>query len=355
MKKFSVVIFIVLLFAVLILVKFLFFPAAKEKQDKVGVKPTTSISASYFLARFEEVGGQLYSSGKIAAFNEVELMPEISGRIIQIFFHDGENVKKGQLLVKLNDADLQAQLQKNKAQLSLAELKLTRLKKLLEIKGVSQEEYDLQENEVHTLQADQKFINSQLAKTNIVSPFNGVIGLRNISEGATVNPGTSIALLVQLKPLYIEFSLPQRYYPLIKKGDKVEFETEDFSRNQKELAEIYALEPKVEPLTKSVKIRAIYKGKEMLYPGSFVKVYTSLSKRTTLIVPNQCVIPILKAQKVFIAKNGMAEERMIITGNRTDEYIEVLEGLMEGDTVLTTSLLAVKPGAKLTLIPAVKK
>ncbi|MGE0566586.1 MAG: efflux RND transporter periplasmic adaptor subunit [Bacteroidia bacterium] len=350
MKKNLAWLIIILLIIVLIGYKLIFNKSSEgnNSSSKSG-KGNSLVAANYFVVSTTELNNNIYSSGKIGALNEVELKSEISGRVVSIFFTEGKEVKKGEPLVKLNDADIQAQLTKNKIQLKLAEEKLARLTKLLAVNGISQEEYDVQENEVAVLKADQLLIQSNLNKATIIAPFSGRIGLKNISEGSYVTPTQSIASLVQLKPVYVEFSLPEKYSSEINIGTGVKFSADGISEEQ--YAEVYAIEPKIEEITKTLRCRAIYKGDKSFYPGSFVKVFVEMKNdNNALMIPTECIIPILKGQKVYVCQNGIAHERKIISGIRTDQKIQILEGLKVGDTVLTTGLLSVKEGSNLKLI-----
>lgn len=356
MKKIPGWLYVVVFFGILIAIKFIFLSKPEEKGGgpKGMDKSKMPVAVNYMIAQSNSFSNKVYSSGKIGALNEIEIKPEVSGKVTAIYFKEGDEVMKGTSLLKINDADLQAQLLKNKAQIKLAQDKLERLKKLLEVNGVSKEEYEIQDNEVTSLMADQAFINAQIAKTNITAPFSGRIGLKNISEGAYVSPALSIASLVQVKPLFIEFSLPEKYSNSLKKGLDVEFSRDN--SNEKMKASIYAIEPKIDDVTKSIRCRAMYYGSAELYPGSFVKVYVDLIKtENSIMIPTQCVIPILKGQKVMIARNGEADEAKVVTGVRTDENIQILEGLQVGDTVLTTGLLSVKKGSKLKFLNQGKK
>ncbi|MCE3226641.1 MAG: family efflux transporter, subunit [Bacteroidetes bacterium] len=350
MKKIPAWTIVILIIAILIGIKFIFFPK-KEQGLAAGNKGKQQgpISVNYIVAETSEFTNNVYTTGKTGALNDIEIKPEVSGKVTAIYFKEGESVNKGAPIIKINDADLQAQLQKNKIQVKLSEEKLARLKKLLDVKGISQEEYDIQNNELESLKADQSFITAQLAKTNITAPFPGVIGLKNISEGAYVSPTQVIASLIQLKPLYIEFSVPEKYSSVIKKGLRVNFASGESAKTYS--AEIYALEPRIDEATRTLKGRALYSGNENFYPGSFVKVFIDLGKETsTIMIPTQSVIPVLKGQKVWISKNGIAREIKVITGIRTEDKIQILEGLNVGDTVLTTGLMSVKKDSKLKLI-----
>jgi membrane fusion protein, multidrug efflux system len=356
MKNFPNWLIILVMIGLLIVSKFLFFA---KKDDKGGAaaknKMAMPVAVNYTLVKKSGFSNAVFATGRVGAMNEVNLLPEIAGKVVAIYFKEGETVTKGSALVKLNDADLQAQLTKNKLQSKLSAQKLERVKKLLDIKGISQEEYDMQENELATLKAEESYLITQVAKTTLVAPFSGVIGLKNISEGAFVNANTPIVSLVQLQPLFIEFSLPEKYTELIKKGVTVNFSADNVETKNTYSAQVYAIEPRVDETTKTIRARALYSGNQAFYPGSFVNVFVNLQKNEdAIMVPTQCVIPTLKGQKVFICKHGLATEVMIKTGVRTDQTIQIIEGLTLGDTLLTTGLMSVKKESKLKLLKKIE-
>jgi membrane fusion protein, multidrug efflux system len=352
MKKIPNWIIIVVLIALVIASKFIFFAPKEDTAAAIKGKAKGPISVNYYIVKPVNFDNDVFATGKIGALNQIDVLPEVGGKVTAIYFKEGETVSKGTLLVKLNDADLQAQLLKSKTQISLSEQKLERLKKLMTINGISKEELDIQENELNSLKADQAYIVAQLAKTNIVAPFTGMVGLKNISEGSFVNMTTPIVSLVQVKPLYVEFSVPEKYSGLFNKGIDVKF-SNDHSKEQ-QIATIYAIEPRVDEMTKTIKARASYNGNENFYPGSFVKVFVNMgATQNALMIPTQCVIPTLKGQKVFIAKNGIAVEIPVTIGVRTDDKIQIIEGISAGDTVITTGLLSVKKDAELKLLKSV--
>jgi len=350
MKKIPNWLIVLVILGLLIGSKFLFF---NKKEDPAAAKGkgNASVAVNYYVLQPDTFNNDVFATGKIGAFNQIEILPEVSGKVTSILFKEGETVSKGSLMVKLNDADLQAQLLKAKTQMELSELKLGRLQKLIAINGISQEELDAQQNELSSYKADQAYITAQIAKTNIVAPFTGVVGLKNISEGSFVSSLTPIATLVQVKPLYVEFSVPEKYSALFAKGIDVKFSSDNQVTDKAEKATIYAIEPMVDENTKTIRARAMYNGGSSFYPGSFVKVYAELGQvKNALLVPTQCVIPTLKGQKVFVVKNNTAAEVPVTIGVRTDTKIQILDGLQPGDTIITTGLLSVKKDAKLKLL-----
>ncbi|MEI6020721.1 MAG: efflux RND transporter periplasmic adaptor subunit [Bacteroidota bacterium] len=352
MKKIPNWALITVVISLLIATKFIFLP---KKEDKGANKSKNAIpvTANYFVLKSKPLANNLSLMGKVGSFNQVDILPEVNGKIIGLYFKEGEYVKAGTLLVKLNDADIQAQLVKVRSQIKLSELKFSRLKQLLQAKGVSQEEVDIQENELQVLKADESFNLAQLAKTNVVAPFNGMLGLKRVSNGTFVNANTPIVSLVEMNPLFIEFSLPQKYSALLQVGQKVDFKLdEDMGENDLN-ANIYAIEPVVDEATKSIHVRAIFNPIQNIHPGIFVMVNLKLKESANaLMVPSQCIVPTLKGQKLYVYKNGAAIETPVKIGIRDDQMIQVLEGIQEGDTVLSTGLLGIKKDSKIKLIKA---
>ncbi|HQQ94136.1 MAG TPA: efflux RND transporter periplasmic adaptor subunit [Bacteroidia bacterium] len=342
----------VVIVAVLLLVKFLFLtkkeagPASPSNSQK-----SPQVVVNYCIAKKQAFVNRIFCAGETGAFNQVDILPEIAGKVVHIYFKEGDRVNKGDLLLKLNDADLQAQLLKVKTQLKLAVQKLERLNKLREIKGVSEEEYDMQQNEIEVLKADQAFYEAQIAKTAITAPFDGFTGLKKISEGAFVNSGTAIVSLVQLKPLYVEFAVPGKYSSELRSGMNLEFEMENALSAKAYSAKVFAIEPRMDQVTKTVKVRALYDGNETVLPGSYAKVFLDLGvSENVVMVPSQCLIPVLKGHKVFITQAGVAVERMVKIGPRNDKNVVILDGIAEGDTVISSGLMSVKKDSKLKLI-----
>ena len=356
MKKIPAWIIIVVIIVLLIVSKFLFFskPDTSKGAGASKAQGAQPIAVNYFVADTIAFNNNVFATGKVGAMNEVNLAPETGGKVVAIYFKEGETVQKGSLLVKLNDADLQAQLQKVRLQVKLAQNKLERVRKLMEVNGVSKEEFEMQENEVSALKADESVLLAQIGKTSIVAPFTGVIGLKNISEGSFVTSLSPVVTLVQVKPIFIEFSVPGKYSELFK-NSAIKFSTEGVQTSKTFSASIYAIEPKVDEATKTIRARALYNGEETIYPGTFVKVFVDLgSTMNTIMIPTQCVIPTLKGQKVMVSRNSVAQEAPVKIGVRTDEYIQILEGLNVGDTIIATGILSVKKDSKLKLIKPVK-
>lgn len=305
--------------------------------------PPRAMSVKGFVVESQDLQNGLMAAGTLLANEEVELHPEVSGKIVQMNFTEGASVSKGALLVKLYDADLQAQLKKFLVQKETAEKTESRLKQLLAINGVGQQEYENALIQFNNIKADIEIVQTQISKTEIRAPFNGVIGLKQVSEGAFITPATTIAALQQIDPLKIDFSVPEKYFSAIRKGDLVNFTVD--GTEERFSGRVFALEPKIDESTRSIKARALVQNnKGKLFPGSFAKVDLGLKGiEGALMVPTQCIIPEARNKKVVVVKNGRANFVVVETGVRNESYIQITEGISIGDTIVTTALMSLKP------------
>ncbi|MBS1589979.1 MAG: efflux RND transporter periplasmic adaptor subunit, partial [Bacteroidetes bacterium] len=205
------------------------FSQCKNKKDDVGspnAKPK-GLKAQGYLVKPQVFDEDIDASGSLLANEEVDIHPEINGRITSILFQEGTFVKKGQTLVMLYDNDIIATIKKLEAQKALQEKLAQRQKDLLAIGGVSRQDYDATETQISSLAADIEFQQAQLRKTKIVAPFDGKIGIRQVSVGAIISPTSVIASLQQLNPLKIDFSVPDRYAKALIIGKIVQFKSDE--------------------------------------------------------------------------------------------------------------------------------
>lgn len=290
----------------------------------------------------ELVENKIFATGTVMPNEQVELRSEISGRVVGLYFKEDAPVSQGQLLVKINDSDYKAQLKKIRVQEKLAAEDEARKSKLLEVKGISQEEYDRALSLVNSLKADADLLESQIAKTEIRAPFNGVIGLRHISEGGYISPNTLVASLQQLNPVKIEFTIPEKYSDLVKKGSKIIFSVT--GKETRYTGTVYAAASQIDFNTRTLTVRAMAQNPDRsLMPGAFVKIEFILEDiQNALLVPTEAIIPELGGQKVFVVRNNAATSVKVETGLRTDKEIQITKGLSSSDTVIITGLLQVR-------------
>jgi membrane fusion protein, multidrug efflux system len=297
----------------------------------------------------ERLVEQINSSGTLIPDEQVDLAFEASGKIIKIHFDEGTRVNKGQLLAKINDRPLQAQLLKLQAQKKLAEEREFRQRSLLSRDAISQESYDQIVTELQTIEADIMLIEARISETELKAPFEGVIGLRYVSEGAFVNPNTQIASLIKNNPLKIEFAIPERYSGNIAPGNPIRFYLDGTPDTL--TAIVYAVDPKVDIRTRNIVVRARYSNpNERIKPGRFVAIQLQLSEiDNALAIPTEALIPEMDGDRVFVYRSGRAESVFVSTGMRTEDMIQITSGLAAGDTLITTGILQLRQGLPLIL------
>ena len=274
-----------------------------------------------------------------------ELYPvSYTSKKIKENFEEGKKVSKGQVLFKVNDIELRAQLSQVKTAQQLASENQRRAKLLLDKQAISQEEFDVSNADFESARAQADLIAAQLSKTTVRAPFSGTIGLRAISKGTYVTPSTPIAKLVNTSQLKLTFAVPEKYVSRMKVGTILTFTTSN--SKEEHTAKIYAIEPQVDIATRTLRMRAIAENKEdKLYPGTFAYVTLPLETvNNALLVPTEALIPIQNGKKIFVMENGKAKEVEVETGARTDSEVRVLSGIKVGDTILTSGVMSLRDG-----------
>jgi membrane fusion protein (multidrug efflux system) len=343
---------VALIIGILVVLAIVFFYPRLSNQSNTptptasgpGGGPPQDLPVNVIKLKMETLQNQLQVTGTILPNESVSLRSEISGLVSRIAFKEGQYVTKGTPLIYLNDDQLQAQYQRLQYTQKLFETQENRQKQLLAREAISQEEYDIALNQFNTALADIKLVEAQLSKTVIRAPFNGMLGLRMISEGSVIGTNDVITSVVNIDPIKIEFSIPERYANQVKVGAPIFFSNESSEEVQ---GSVYAFEPQIDLATRTLKLRAQSpnKGGKFL-PGMFVKIRFVLEvTENALLVPAEAVIPELSGYKVFIVgADGKAEERLIEIGTRTESQVQVLSGLKEGDLVLTTGVMQARQG-----------
>ncbi|MDA3879293.1 MAG: efflux RND transporter periplasmic adaptor subunit [Prolixibacteraceae bacterium] len=344
---------------IIVLLAIIFYPKIKSNMDfgkseqlvrqggmYGGGEP---LYASGYLIKPVDMNELIYSTGTLMPDEEVDLSFETSGKVVGIYFSEGTSVKKGELLAKINDRPLQAQLLKVEAQLKLTKEREFRQRQLLDRDAISRESYDQVATELQSLEADIKLLEARISETELRAPFDGVVGLRMISEGAIATTQTKIVSLVKDRPLKIEFSVPERYAGQIKPGFPITFEIDGYE--DLFTAKVYAVDPMIDISTRTIVARALFPNKNSeMKSGRFASVQAVLSQiENTISVPTQAIIPEMSGEKVFVFRNGKAEEVKVDLGLRTASHVEVTHGLSFGDTLLTTAILQLRHGLPVQL------
>ncbi len=313
------------------------------------------MEADYVVVKPTGVSSEISLSGSLMPAESAMLSAQASGKVIEIFFDEGQKVDKGQVLVRLDSREWLSQQNQLKAELATAEKDLERKQSLVDIQGVSAAAIDDAKLRVATIKASKEEIDVKLDYSTIRAPFSGTIGLRSVSVGAYLSAGAPVAQLVKLHPLKLEFSVPEKYAADIAVGQNVSF-TISGNRNTF-TGTVYAAEPAINESTRALRVRArVPNEKGLLIPGAFTDISISLdSIPNGLMIPTDAIVPKLNNQMVYKFENGKAKEVQVVPGIRKTSTIQIIEGLSANDTVMISGLLqvrngmAIKAGNELTL------
>lgn len=269
--------------------------------------------------------------------------------MVQLNVREGQFVSRGVVLARIYDGDLQAQLNKLEAQLKIAQVNENRAQQLVNIQGISKQDYDNSVLAVKNIQADMALVKTEISRTIVRAPFSGKMGLKEISPGAYVSPATVIATINQVSALKIDFTVPEKYTGQILNGQIVNFTVEGSPRAY--TAKVMARESNITVTNRSLTVRGLVTGSTQgLIPGSFAKVTINFAPRpNTVFIPTQSVIPNIRGKQVLLVTGGKALFSDVETGARDSSRVEILKGLKQGDTILTTGIMTTRPGSKIRI------
>jgi membrane fusion protein (multidrug efflux system) len=343
-----------LFFAILIVNGITSCHSGSKNKNTKNKRPAVILSVEGYVVKPSLLEVTIQVSGTLLPFEETVLMPETIGRIVWINLPEGKLVNKGTVLVKLFDGELQAQLKKSQTQLQMAKQTEKRQSELLKVSGISQFDYDQTVFQVNSIKDDIDLLKVQIGKTELKAPFDGVIGLKNISVGAQATSSTALATIRMVNRLKLDFSVPEKYSREIVPGKLLTFTVEGDSA--KYTAVVMATEGGIESDTRNLKVRAVVDHvSPALKPGAFATVELELGKHTdALLVPTQSIIPQARSKMLIVARDGKAEFITVSTGIRQAAFIEVLNGIYDGDTIVTTGIVFLKPKADIKFSKVIK-
>lgn len=321
---------------------------AADKIVKTSSRKST-LNVNAVVVEPQTISDEIFINGSLLPDEEVDLSFETSGKIVEINFKEGTFVKKGDLLAKVNDKPLQAQLHRLTSQIKLAEDRVYRQSKLLQKDAVSQEAYEQVKTDLATLNADIELVKANIEQTELRAPFDGVIGLRGVSVGSYASPSVVVAKLAKISPIKVEFAVPERYANDVKVGYNVKFsltgELNQFN------AKVYAKESMIDPTTHTLTVRALYENpKGASLAGRYASVNLEKQRiEDAIIVPSEAIVPEMGVDKLYLYKSGKAQPVSVVTGIRTDGAVQIVDGLKQGDTVIVSGTLQLRTGLPVVL------
>lgn len=301
------------------------------------------------IVRPETFSNTINLSGTLEPDEQVQIRSEISGVVRELAFREGAQVQKGQLLIRMDDSELQAQLIQAQSREKLTEDNEKRAKLLLEREAISTQEYDVAYADFESAKAQTALIQAQLAKTRVLAPFSGRIGLRSVSVGEYLTPTVVVANLMSVDRIKILFSIPEKYSGQVRAGHPIRFTSSNLDREYE--GEVFAIEPGVDETTRTIQIRAIANnpGGELV-PGAFARIVLPLDRlEDAILIPTYAVIPVQNGKQVFVYKNGTAVAVPVETESRTTNDVLVTDGLVPGDTLITSGIMTIRDGMTLNV------
>lgn len=311
-----------------------------------GGRPARVIAVEGYIAESHEQGKNFTAMATLEPLNSVSLTSATSGRLTNLYAKDGAQVQKGALLAKIDDSELKAQLKQAESNKQLAQQKYDRAKGLYEKDGATKADMEAAEASLKSAEASVELIRAQIAKTEVRAPFAGKLGFVNVSVGAWLTTGTPIVSISEVKRLKAKFALPQRYASALKVGDAVELKDEE--RDVSKSGKVKALEAALSESSRTRQILVeIDNANGELLAGSFAKVSVSMqsSRVKTIPVPAEALTLDKDGAYVFVATGGKAKIKHVETGLRTPISVDIVSGIDEGDTVISSGLISMREGA----------
>lgn len=317
---------------------------SKKGSETAKLNDSKKLHVNAIVLDHQKLTDSYRTKGQLLPDEEIDLSFETSGKITNIYFKEGTFVTKGTLLAKVNDKPLLAELKKLEAQIPLAQERVNRQKTLLEKDAVSQEAYQAVTTDFDKLQADIDLVKARIYQTELRAPFDGIVGLRKLSEGAFANTGTSLARLTKISPLKIEFAVNEKHANNITPGTTIQFSIENDPEAYS--AKVYAVETTLDEKTLSLKARALYANTSgKLKPGHSAAIEIVLREiDDAVVIPSIASVAEMGRDIAYVYKNGKAKQVELKKGLRTASSVQITKGLQVGDTLLITGVMQLRNG-----------
>lgn len=328
-----------------------FSSATSAPKPAASAKGGLAIPVKVGVVRSGTISEEISAVGSLLANESVMIRPERDGRITAIHFTEGQLVRKGEKLVSLDTAEIEAQLAAATSEMNLNRSRLNRAEELHEKKFISAQALDDAREAMNQSTARHAEVKARLEKSAVIAPFEGVAGLRQVSPGAYAKAGQDVARLEGIGTLKLDFRVPELYLGRIREHQEVQVRLDAFT-GETFRGEIYAIEPSVDEQTRTVLLRArVPNPGARLKPGMFARVILVLETReNALIVPEQALVPQGADRFVFRVADGKAMMTKIELGLRRPGEVEIRGGLTAGDTIIVDGQLRLRDGSPVTVL-----
>lgn len=321
----------------------------EEKMDLRARADRDALLVEVYVAEKGNWDKMVESTGTFLPFKQIKIRSEVNGRVVSLNYKEGMEVTKGQLLIKMDDKVLQAQKEQLEVEVKWLKSQHERNLKLLESEAISEQEMEKVFSELETKKAQLEGVKAQISLTNIIAPFTGRVGLSDLEKGAYLDAGEMITTLTIDEMLKLDFAVPEFYASQVNIDDDVNFTVMGSKDTLK--ATVYAREAAIDESSRMLNVRAVFANESKnILPGTYANVQVDLKNNLPgLMVPSESIEPQLSGEEVYVVKSGKVEKRSVITGKRNEKYVQVIEGLNPGDTVLVTGLLSAKVGIEVEI------
>ena len=280
--------------------------------------------------------------GTAVSNESVDITSSITQKVSQINFSDCDFVKKGDVLVQLNVEKQKAVQKQAEINLQEQQRELTRLSSLKDKRIIAEKEYDLQNTKLQDAQAKLAEVEEEIKEGTIVAPFDGMLGIRKISVGSLLTPGTIITTIDDIKKIKVDFPVPEKYLSLINKDCKITA-TSIAIPNKKFYGVVQAISPRISPTSRSISVRGIIGNEEyLLRPGMMLNVIMQMQDRNVLLVPENSISNV--GEKRFVFDGNRVKQKEVEIGQRLSGFVEIISGLKAGDSVVTDGVVKISDG-----------
>jgi membrane fusion protein (multidrug efflux system) len=293
--------------------------------------------------------------GSLKSVNGVMVSTDLAGIVSEISFESGTPVKKGDVLVKLETTQEEAQLRSAEARLSLAKTDLARQRDLVAKKAISQSEFDTAQSQVQQTEANVAEMRALVQRKRLTAPFDGIVGIRQVDVGQYLQPGAAIAPLQSMDPIFVEFAVPQHQLAAIEIGGKIRLGASG-AEGERVIGEITAIDSKVDESTRNIMIQATVKNPDhKLRPGMFADIEVLLPETEgVLAIPSSAISYAPYGDSVYVVKSGTSpdgkpmtevQQQFVKLGTKRGDQVAVLSGINAGDEIVSSGVFKLRPGA----------
>ena len=346
MTKHSRLLWVLLLLLTSFLIHLTWTSSAPQEQNR---RSSGNVNVTTERVQDAQISRHVDALGTALAYDSARIVNATSDYLVELNILEGHAVKKGHLIARFNDTEERARIAELKALMTEQQRQLSRLKNLTRTQASAQSLLDEQQAKVNATQAQLDVLHAKLSEMVILAPFDGVLGLRQVSNGAYLASGTELTTLDDISKIRVEFNVAEHHLAALQVGMSISAANIAY-RDQLFQGKVQAIDPRVDPVTRSLKVHAVIENTELkLRPGMLMNVHVELAKAQVIQIPEKAVMPLQSKHFVFVVE---AEDKVrqveIIPGQRLPGVVEVVSGLKAGDEIVTQGSQKLRTGVVIT-------